>query len=186
MRSGGEGIRPVTALFLRARRCGYRMASSMRLTKIFPSPMRPVRAAPTYGLHGAFLQIVDDNQLDFDLGQKVDRVFAASVELGVSLLPSVAAGFENWSTCLPMPASSSASLTASSLEGWRMASILSMIQNASLDSVTGGAGGCAVPVYLLKQPRPMGDRRERIGSGVQVIAFLVVLGEIEACVLVFG
>jgi hypothetical protein len=32
----------------------------------------------------------------------------------------------------------------------------------------------------------MRDKRKRIGSGVQVVAFFVVLGEIETLVLVFG
>jgi hypothetical protein len=39
--------------------------------------------------------VVVDHQFDLDLGQKIDRVFAAAIELGVALLAAMAAGFEN-------------------------------------------------------------------------------------------
>jgi hypothetical protein len=45
--------------------------------------------------NGLLFQIVVENQLDLDLGEKVDGVFAAAIELGVALLAAMAAGFEN-------------------------------------------------------------------------------------------
>ena len=36
-----------------------------------------------------------NHHLDLHLGQKIDRVFAAAVKLGVALLAAVAAGLEN-------------------------------------------------------------------------------------------
>ncbi len=47
------------------------------------------------GLHGLVFQVVVDHQFDFDLGEKVDGVLAAAIELGVALLAAMAAGFEN-------------------------------------------------------------------------------------------
>ncbi len=47
------------------------------------------------GLNCAFSAIVCDNQFDLDLGQKIDRVFATAIELGVTLLSAMAASLEN-------------------------------------------------------------------------------------------
>ena len=67
----------------------------MRLTKILPSPMRPVRAATDDGLERFLFHFIGDHKFDFDLGKKVNGVFAASIKLGVAFLAAVAAGLQN-------------------------------------------------------------------------------------------
>jgi len=47
------------------------------------------------GVDGFVFHFVGDDEFDFDLGKKVDGVFATAVELGVTLLAAVAAGFQN-------------------------------------------------------------------------------------------
>ena len=87
------------------------MASSTRLTKIFPS-------------------------------QEVDRVFTATIELGVALLAAVAAGLENghsFNACFKQGI-----LDCVQLGGLENRFDLEHT-NASLDSVTGGDTGWAVP-----------------------------------------
>jgi hypothetical protein len=84
-----------------------RMASSTRLTKIFPSPMRPVRAA--------------------------------AIELGVALLAAVTAGLQNGHSldaCLEQRI-----LDCIQLRGLENCFNFEHVQNASLDSVTGGTAG---------------------------------------------
>src|SRR5215471_4819789 len=44
-------------------------------------------------LDGLFDQLVRDHDLDLHLGQEIDDVFGAAIELGVSLLPAEALGF---------------------------------------------------------------------------------------------
>ena len=46
-----------------------------------------------YRINRLFLHFVENNHLDFDLGKKVDRVFATAVELGMALLTAVSARF---------------------------------------------------------------------------------------------
>src|SRR5579863_7026 len=45
-------------------------------------------------LHNFFDHGVGDDQLQLDLGDKIDGVFPSAIELSVSLLPSMAAGFK--------------------------------------------------------------------------------------------
>src|SRR5438874_11750016 len=40
------------------------------------------------GLHGAPGEVLFDDDLDFDLGQKVVNVFGAAIDFGVALLPA--------------------------------------------------------------------------------------------------
>jgi hypothetical protein len=47
------------------------------------------------GLNRLILHIVVNHHLDLHLGQEVDGIFTAAIELGVALLAAVAAGFEN-------------------------------------------------------------------------------------------
>src|SRR3546814_10317106 len=44
------------------------------------------------GLHGALDQLVLQDDLDFHLGQEIDDIFGAAVELGVALLAAEALG----------------------------------------------------------------------------------------------
>ena len=57
--------------------------------------MWPVRAAPRMAWMAFSLHLVADDELQLDLGQQVDGVFAAAVELRVALLTAVAAGFRD-------------------------------------------------------------------------------------------
>ena len=47
------------------------------------------------GLNDLVLEGVVDDDLELDLGEKIDGVLAAAIELGVALLTAVAAGFQN-------------------------------------------------------------------------------------------
>ena len=73
------------------------------------------------GLDGPLDQAVLDHQLDLHLGQEVDDVLGAAVELGVALLPAEALGLEHGDAL--RPTSCSASFTSSSLNGLMIASI---------------------------------------------------------------
>ena len=68
------------------------MASSMSETKILPSPMRPVWAALRIASMALVEQVVGEHDLDLHLGQEVDDVFGAAIELGVALLAAEALG----------------------------------------------------------------------------------------------
>ena len=66
-----------------------RITWSTLVTKILPSPILPVRAALTIAsMRGR--AVVGNDDLDFHLGQEVDDVFGAAVELGVALLAAEA------------------------------------------------------------------------------------------------
>ena len=62
------------------------MASSICDTKILPSPMRPVWAALRIASTAGRKVLVGDDDLDLHLGQKVDDIFGAAIELGMPLL----------------------------------------------------------------------------------------------------
>ena len=64
-------------------------------TKILPSPMRPVWADAADRLDGLLDHLVLDDQLDLHLGQEVDDVFGAAIELGMALLPAEALGLDH-------------------------------------------------------------------------------------------
>ena len=72
-----------------------RMTSRTSETKILPSPILPVRAAPVMASSAAVELVVGDHHLDLDLGQEVDDVLGAAVELGLALLAAVALGLEH-------------------------------------------------------------------------------------------
>ena len=67
------------------------MASAISETKIFPSPMAPVRAASMIVRITSSLRADRDHHLELDLGQQVHVVLAAAVHLFMALLPAVAA-----------------------------------------------------------------------------------------------
>ena len=69
------------------------MASATSYTKILPSPILPVRAPCTSGLDHFFGARVGDHHLDLDLGQQIDLVFHAAIDLFVAFLAAVAAHF---------------------------------------------------------------------------------------------
>ena len=56
------------------------------MTKILPSPIRPVRADRCTASTTLSRLIVVDHDLDPDLGNEVHRVFRAAVDLGLPLL----------------------------------------------------------------------------------------------------
>ncbi len=70
------------------------MASLTGEKKILPSPMLPVRAAVMIAWIAFSTSVVGDDGFELDLGQKVDGVFTAAVELGVALLAAVAASLQ--------------------------------------------------------------------------------------------
>src|SRR5271166_5352559 len=47
------------------------------------------------GLNNFLDHVVGQHQLDLDLWNEIDRIFAATVKLGVAFLPSVTAGFQH-------------------------------------------------------------------------------------------
>ena len=57
--------------------------------------MRPVRAAAWMASRRGRQLVVGDHHLDLDLGQEVDDVLGAAVELGVALLAAVALGLQH-------------------------------------------------------------------------------------------
>ena len=58
--------------------------------KILPSPMRSVLAACWIASTARSTRLSSSDHLDFDLGQEVDHVLGASVQLGVPLLTAEA------------------------------------------------------------------------------------------------
>ena len=68
------------------------MTSSMLETKILPSPMRPVWAALRIASMAPSTGVVAEHHLDLHLGQEVDDIFGAAIELGVALLAAEALG----------------------------------------------------------------------------------------------
>ena len=72
-----------------------RMASLISETKILPSPIFPVRAAAMMACTAFFQQFVRNYGFDLDLGQKIDGIFPATIELGVALLTAVASCFQD-------------------------------------------------------------------------------------------
>ena len=67
-----------------------RTTCSTAVTKILPSPILPVLAALTIGVDAALDLAVLDHHLDLHLGQEVDHVLGAAVQLGVPLLAAEA------------------------------------------------------------------------------------------------
>ena len=72
-----------------------RMASSTGLMKIFAVADVAGAGGAEDGLDDLVLEGVGDDDLELDLGEKIDGVLAAAIELGVALLAAVAAGFQN-------------------------------------------------------------------------------------------
>ena len=73
-----------------SRRCGCAPPVRPAVTKILPSPILPVLAALTMASMQRSTSVVLDHHLDLHLGQEVDHVFGAAVELGVALLAAEA------------------------------------------------------------------------------------------------
>ena len=69
-----------------------RTTSSMLETKILPSPMRPVWAALRIASIAPSTAFVAEHDLDLHLGQEVDDIFGAAIELGVALLAAETLG----------------------------------------------------------------------------------------------
>ena len=69
-----------------------RTTASMVETKILPSPMRPGARGVGDGFDNAVGLVVVDDHLEPHLGQEVDDIFGAAVQLGVALLPAEALG----------------------------------------------------------------------------------------------
>ena len=69
------------------------MTCSRSKTKILPSPILPVLAAFSIASIDLLEQVGLDRGLDLHLGQEVDDVLGAAVELGVALLPAEALDF---------------------------------------------------------------------------------------------
>ena len=67
-----------------------RTTCSTVVTKILPSPILPVRAALTMASIACSSMLVGDHHLDLHLGQEVDDVLGAAIELGVALLAAEA------------------------------------------------------------------------------------------------
>ena len=67
-----------------------RTTCSRSKTKILPSPILPVLAAFSIASITRSSEVVRDRGLDLDLGQEVDDVLGAAIELGVALLPAEA------------------------------------------------------------------------------------------------
>ena len=72
-----------------------RITSSTEEMKILPSPIRPVRAAVDDRFHRALDDAVLADHLDLHLGQEVDHVFGAAIQLGMAFLPAEALGLDD-------------------------------------------------------------------------------------------
>ena len=70
----------------RSRRCGFARPAPRAETKIFPSPIFPVLAASAMASRQGLDLVVGDHDVELHLGQEVDDVLRAAVELGVPLL----------------------------------------------------------------------------------------------------
>ena len=77
----------------RSRRCGCAPPARPLVTKILPSPILPVRAALMMASIAGSTMVVGDHDFDLDLGQEIDHVFGAAIQLGVALLPAEALDF---------------------------------------------------------------------------------------------
>ena len=74
-----------------------RTTSSILDTNIFPSPIRPVCGVAD-GIYHCFHIFVGQHDLDFDLRKKIDDVFGAAVEFGVTLLAAKTLGLRHGNT----------------------------------------------------------------------------------------
>ena len=110
-------LRPVSPVRMR-------IASPIGRTKTLPSPIEPVLAAAMIVGHHLVHQRVGHHDLDLHLGQEVDRVLRAAVELGVALLAPEAPHLGDRHA--DHADLGSASFTSSSLNGLMIASIFFM------------------------------------------------------------
>ena len=69
------------------------MASSMEATKIFPSPILPVRAAVVRVSTTEAASAVSHHHLKLDLGKQINLIFGAAIDFRVALLASVSPDF---------------------------------------------------------------------------------------------
>jgi hypothetical protein len=82
--------------------CGFAALIVADADGLFDAPDEDLSVADVAGASGAqncvdglLPHLVVDRHLDLDLGEKVDGVFAAAVELGVALLPAVSTAFQD-------------------------------------------------------------------------------------------
>ena len=122
-RRAGGALEPQTASSLTSP-VRIRTTLSIEVTKILPSPILPVLARLDDRLDAALGVAVLDHDLDLHLGQEVDHVLGAAIELGVALLPAEALDLGDGQAETPI--SASASRTSSSLNGLTMAVICFM------------------------------------------------------------
>ena len=119
-----------------------RIAFSIGLTKTFPSPILPVLAALTMASTAACDAGVRQHNFEFDLGQKIDGVFAAAINFRVALLPAKAFHFGNRHA---LDAElGQGFFTSSSLNGLMMASIFFMAFSVAV--AEGDTNNQSVPV----------------------------------------
>jgi hypothetical protein len=96
-----------------------------------------------------------DYELDFDLGEEIDGVFAATIELCVAFLAAMAAGFENghaFNACFEQ-------CVFDSVEFGRLENgfDLKHTENASFDSVSGGGASWPDPAVSILSTTGSGD-----------------------------
>jgi hypothetical protein len=104
-----------------------RMTCSMVVTKILPSPILPVpRRLAGWPRPPASSRIVGDDGFDLDLGQEIDDVLGAAVQLGVALLPAESLSLRSPSGRTRPTCRQGLSRTSSSLNGLMTASIFFM------------------------------------------------------------
>jgi hypothetical protein len=64
-------------------------------TKIFPSPIFPVRAALTIESMAPSTASVGNDDLDLHLGEEIDHIFGSPIQFGVPLLTTKALDFRD-------------------------------------------------------------------------------------------
>ncbi len=99
-----------------------RSAVSTGITKILPSPIRPVCAAAGNRLDHAVGKRILHDHLELHLGKEVDDIFGPAIELGMTLLAAKALGFGDGDAGNAHFVQR-ASFTSSSLNGLMIASI---------------------------------------------------------------
>ena len=72
-----------------------RTESSMVATKILPSPILPVLAAPRNSRDSGIGSAIRKHNLQFDFRQEIDSVFTAAIDFGVAFLPAKSFDFSH-------------------------------------------------------------------------------------------
>ena len=127
---GGSRVRSRVQMRLSPRSpVRMRTTSSTGMTKILPSPMRPVLAA--FSIASTTLRdlVVRHDDLELHLGHEVDHVRGAAVDLGLALLPAEALHLGD-GHALDADLAERLSFTSSSLNGLMIASTFFMRSSA--------------------------------------------------------